>query len=48
MTDIAFSPSGELFGVTFTHLYRIDPTTAVSELIGSLGIDAFNALEFCS
>ena len=46
MTDIAFSPSGELFGVTFTHLYRIDPTTAVSELIGSLGIDAFNALDF--
>jgi hypothetical protein len=46
MTDIAFSPSGELFGVTFTDLYSIDPTTAASTLIGSLGINDSNALEF--
>ena len=46
MTDIAFSPSGELFGVTFTDLYSIDPNTAASTLIGSLGMDDFNALEF--
>jgi len=46
MTDLAFSPSGELFGVTFTDLYRIDPTTAASTLIGSLGLNDSNALEF--
>lgn len=46
MTDIAFSPSGSLFGVTFTDLYRIDPNTGASTLIGSLGVNDSNALEF--
>jgi sugar lactone lactonase YvrE len=46
MTDIAFSPSGTLFGVTPTDLYRIDPDTAASAFVGSLGVDGSNALEF--
>lgn len=50
MTDIAFAPWGELYGVSFTDLYRIDPATAaIIEQVGPVGIggDA-NALEFDS
>ncbi len=36
-TDIAFAPSGELYGVTSAYLYEIDPTTGWSTLIGSHG-----------
>ena len=49
MTDVAISPTGELFGITFTDLYRIDPVTANTNHVGSLGLGLFgdaNALEF--
>lgn len=47
LTDIAFSPSGELFGVSFSSLYRVDVATAQLSLVGSLGvIDQVNALVF--
>lgn len=45
MTDIAFDPSGNLYGITFDTLFSIDPTTAVATAIGSLGISA-NSLVF--
>lgn len=45
MTDIAFDPSGNLYGVTFTDLYAINKTTAATTLIGSLGT-AVNSLVF--
>lgn len=48
MTDIAFDPSGNLFGITFTGLYSIDPTNANSTFLGSHGISGGNALVFGS
>lgn len=48
MTDIAFDPSGNLFGLTFTGLYSINPTNANSTLIGNHGISGGNALVFGS
>lgn len=47
MTDIAFDPSGNLYGITFGQLYSINKTTAVSSLIGNLGISS-NSLVFDS
>lgn len=48
MFDIAFDPSGNLYGVDSTdNLYRIDVSTATATLIGSLGVFA-NSLEFRS
>ena len=35
--DIAFSPSGRLYGITTTYLYEIDPSDAWSTLIGPHG-----------
>ncbi len=47
LTDIAFSPSGELFGVTFTDLYTINAKTGAATLIGPLGgLGDSNALVF--
>jgi hypothetical protein len=46
MTDIAFDPSGNLYGLSFTGLYSINATTAVTTLIGSHGIFNGNALVF--
>lgn len=48
MTDIAFDPSGNLYGVTFSGLYSIDASTATSSLIGNHGIVGGNALVFGS
>lgn len=47
MTDIAFDPSGNLWGVTFGSLYKINKTTATSTFIGNLGTSA-NSLVFDS
>ncbi len=46
MTDIAFDPSGNLFGITFTGLFSINPTTASSSFIGSHGVSGGNGLVF--
>ena len=46
MTDIAFSPSGVLFGVTFNSLYQINPQTGAATLLGSLGVGSANGLAF--
>ncbi len=48
MTDIAFDPVGNLYGITFTDLYSIDKNTGISTWIGSLGINDANALVFAS
>ena len=47
MTDIAFDPEGNLWGINFGSLYKIDKTTAASTLVGSLGTSA-NSLVFNS
>ena len=42
LTDIAFLPDGQLFGVTFTHLVKINLNTKTSEIIGDgIGEDYF-------
>ena len=46
MTDIAFDPSGNLFGISFDDLYSIDPMTAASTLIGAHGVPSGNGLVF--
>lgn len=37
MTDIAFDPSGQLWGISFGDLYSIDKATGASTLVGGLG-----------
>lgn len=46
MTDIAFDPTGNLFGITFSDLFSINPTTGTSSLIGSHGVSGGNGLVF--
>ncbi|MEF9995647.1 MAG: PEP-CTERM sorting domain-containing protein [Burkholderiaceae bacterium] len=45
MTDLAFSPTGELYGTSFTDLYKINTLTGAATLIGSTGRFS-NALVF--
>jgi hypothetical protein len=46
MTDIAFDPLGNLYGLSFTHLYSINKNTAAVSVIGAHGISGGNALVF--
>jgi hypothetical protein len=46
MTDIAFDPVGNLFGITFSGLYAIDTTSAAANFIGSHGVSNGNGLVF--
>lgn len=50
MSDIAFSPTGDLYGIDFNNLYKINKTTAATTLVGSLGTfsGTANALVFDS
>lgn len=48
MTDIAFNPNGDLFGISFNALYSIDPSTAVATFIGFHNVPGGNALVFAS
>lgn len=48
LTDIAFSPTGDLYGISFTSLYTVNQGTGAATLIGSLGAvsGTANALVF--
>ncbi|HEY5893871.1 MAG TPA: hypothetical protein VIT91_11625 [Chthoniobacterales bacterium] len=46
LTDIAFAPNGDLYGLSFTNLYRINSQTAALTPIGPHGISGGNALVF--
>jgi hypothetical protein len=48
ITDIAFSPTGSLFAVSFNNLYSVNTTTGAGTLIGSHGLAGKNALVFSS
>ena len=50
LTDIAFDPTGNLWGVSFTDFYSINKTTGAATLVGALGsgINGNNALVFSS
>lgn len=46
-TDLAYNrATNEFYGTSFRQLYRIDPQTRTVALVGDLGIDNLNALEF--
>ncbi|MFM9264753.1 hypothetical protein [Tychonema sp. BBK16] len=47
-SDIALSNSGQLFGITFRDLYKIDPNIGSASLIGAFGLGPLNALEFAN
>ena len=50
-SDIALSNSGELFGITFGNLYKIDRNLGSASLIGNFGLGSsviVNALEFAN
>lgn len=47
LTDIAFNPkNGELYGVSFNALYKVNTKTGKATLIAGLGINDANALVF--
>lgn len=46
MTDIAFDPDGDLFGLSFTGLYSINAASGAATFIGNHGIAGGNALVF--
>lgn len=50
LTDIAFDPSGALFGINFDSLYRVNTSTGAATLVGSLGAVSgnLNALVFAT
>lgn len=48
MTDIAFDPAGNLYGMSFTGLYSINATNAAVSFIGNHGVSGGNALVFGS
>lgn len=50
LTDIAFSPSGDLYGISFSSLYKVNSNTGATTLVGSLGSvsGTANALVFGS
>lgn len=50
LTDIAFSPSGDLYGISFSSLYKVNSSTGATTLVGSLGsvVGTANALVFGS
>lgn len=46
MTDIAFSPTGDLYGISFGRLYSINSDTAQATLIGNHAVPGGNTLVF--
>ena len=47
LTDIGFSPSGVLYGISFSQLYRVNPLTAKVTKVGTgLAVGGMNALTF--
>lgn len=46
MTDIAIDKTGQMIGVSFTRVYRIDPGTAQTTLLSSNLAGSFNGLSF--
>ncbi|HEY5945445.1 MAG TPA: hypothetical protein VIV40_08135 [Kofleriaceae bacterium] len=46
MTDIAIDKTGQMIGVSFTRVYRVDPSNAVTTLLSSELSRSFNGLSF--
>jgi len=48
LLDIAFAPTGDLYGITASELYRINPSTAAATRIGFLSTDEPPANQFAN
>ena len=46
MTDLAFDPTGNLWGISFGAIYKVNTATAAVTLVGNHGINGGNALVF--
>jgi len=46
MTDIAIDKNGQMIGVSFTRVYRVDPSNATTTLLSSQLVRSFNGLSF--
>jgi hypothetical protein len=46
MTDLAIDKTGQMIGVSFTRVYRVDPTTAATTLLSNSLSGTFNGLSF--
>ncbi len=46
MTDVAVTPAGELYGVSFTSLYHVNKTTGAATFVADLSGGGNNALTF--
>jgi hypothetical protein len=46
MTDIAIDKNGQMIGVSFTRVYRVDPSNAAATLLSPALARAFNGLSF--
>jgi len=46
MTDIAIDKNGQMIGVSFSRVYRVDPSNAVTTLLSSQLARSFNGLSF--
>lgn len=46
LTEIAFHPSGDLYGISFSSIYKINKNTASTQLIGSHQVPGGNSLVF--
>jgi hypothetical protein len=46
MTDLAIDSNGKMVGVSFTSVYEVDPTTAITTLLSADLTESFNALSF--
>jgi len=46
MTDIAIDKNGQMIGVSFTRVYRVDPQNATTTLLSSALARSFNGLSF--
>jgi len=46
MTDIAFSPTGELYGVTQGEMYRVNTSNASIEMVADFTMSFVNSFEF--
>ena len=46
MTDIAIDKDGQMIGVSFTRVYRVDPSNAATTLLSSSLSRSFNGLSF--
>lgn len=45
LVDIAFNPNGDLYGITFSQLFKLNKTTGAATLVGNMGA-SLNSLVF--